>query len=120
MEEEKLQGGCARGRSGKTRAAVAAGAGQWRKALLGEGSLMLPPHLLSISNSLLVPFSATVSFAADSLSLPSFLPAGSPWRWHEQVEPGGARLPSPLAAGKVPSSLGAARGPCATAVLPGA
>lgn len=65
MEEEEvleLQGGCAHGRGGETGGAVAAGPGQQ-----GEGSLTLPPHLFSISNSLFVPVSATVSSAVDSL-----------------------------------------------------
>lgn len=70
MEEEEvleLQGGCAHGRGGETGGAVAAGPGQQRTALLGEGSLTLPPHLFSIPNSLLVPVSATGSSAVDSL-----------------------------------------------------
>lgn len=70
MEEAEvleLQGGCARGRGGEMGGAVAAGPGQQSRALLGEGSLMLPPHLCSISNSLLVPVSAAVCFAVDSL-----------------------------------------------------
>lgn len=89
-------------------------AGQQWKAVLGEGSLMLPPLVFRILNSLFVPLSATVSFPVDSV--PSCLPVARRHgvrRWSGTWWSSG---PSWLAAGKVLSSLGPASGRAALPV----